>query len=62
MLGHYTTDVFKRPFIVSHSKWQGLNWLIYWNWQRDSEKEAKSVTPRTREKKNEKGESVCALW
>jgi len=22
MLGHFTTDVFKRPFIVLHNKWQ----------------------------------------
>ena len=54
MRGHYTTDVFKRRFIVLHSKWQWLNWLIYWKWQRESEKETKSVTPRTREKKNVK--------
>jgi hypothetical protein len=45
---HFTTDVFKRTFIILHNKWQWLNWLIYWKWQRESEKETKSVTSRMR--------------
>lgn len=62
ILGHFITDVFRRPFIVLHNKLQWLNWLIYWKWQREGEKETKSVTSKKRGGNMKTwDENICAL-